>query len=79
MPEVLGVGRVARILGVKPSVITRLFYDGKLRGDLCPIVDGRRQIRPDYVRFIVFELRRKGISVKNDWEAAIEGGAANGD
>ena len=72
MSAILGVSDIARITGVKPAVITRLFYDRKLRDDLCPVVSGRRQIPASYVRFIVFELQRKGISVKGGWEDAVE-------
>ena len=72
MSAILGVSGVARILGVRPSVITRLFYDRKLRDDLCPVVSGRRQIPADYIKYIAFELRRKGVSVKDGWEAAVE-------
>ncbi len=77
MSAILGVSGVARILGVKPAVITRLFYDRKLRDDLCPVVSGRRQIPASYVRFIVFELRRKGVSVKEGWEDAVEAAQAS--
>ena len=76
MPRILSVSDVARITGAKPAVITRLFYDRKLRDDLCPVVSGRRQIPSSYVKYVVFELRRKGISVKEGWEAAVEGGAS---
>ena len=49
MTDVLGVSGVARLLGVKPSQITDLFYKRQLRDDLCPIVAGRRLIPPSYV------------------------------
>ena len=65
MTDVLGVSGVARLLGVKPSQITDLFYKRQLRDDLCPIVAGRRLIPPSYVRIIAMELRRKGIHVKD--------------
>ena len=66
MPETpLSVGEVSRELDVRPSVVTALFYERRLRDDLCPIVAGRRLIPPSYVRIIAMELRRKGINVKN--------------
>lgn len=57
------VGDVARLLGVRPSQITALFYERRLRDDLCPIVGGRRIIPQNYVEVIAMELRRKGIRV----------------
>lgn len=70
MSQPLSVGDVARLLGVRPSRITQLFYERKLREDLCPIVSGRRLIPPEYVEVIAMELRRKGIEMR---EAANEG------
>ena len=64
MQELLCVGDVARLLGVKPSQITALFYERRLRDDLCPIVGGRRIIPQDYVEVIAIELRRKGVTVR---------------
>lgn len=63
MNELLSVGDVARLLAVRPSQVTQLFYERRLRDDLCPIVAGRRLIPPDYVTVIAMELRRKGIKV----------------
>ena len=60
----LSVGDAARQLGVKPRQITQVFYERRLRDDLCPIVGGRRLIPPSYVAVIAMELRRKGIAVK---------------
>ena len=57
----LSVSDVARRLGVRPAQITQLFYERRLRDDLCPIVGGRRIIQPEYVAVIAMELRRKGI------------------
>ncbi len=65
----LSVGDVARQLGVRPSRITQLFYERRLRDDLCPVVAGRRLIPPDYVQFIAMELRRKGIAVRRQPKA----------
>lgn len=64
MSEYLGVGDVADILSVRPAQITSLFYERRLRDDLCPIVSGRRLIPPNYVQIIAMELRRKGIEVE---------------
>ena len=55
---------VLRWLGqrsVRPSQITQLFYERRLRDDLCPIVGGRRIIPVEYVDAIAMELRRKGV------------------
>ena len=38
MVELLSVGDVARRLNVRPSQVTQLFYERRLRDDLCPIV-----------------------------------------
>ena len=64
MDELLGVGDVARRLNVRPSQVTQLFYERRLRDDLCPIVGGRRLIPHDYVAIIAMELKRKGVSVR---------------
>ena len=64
MQELMCVGDVARLLGVKPSQITALFYERRLRDELCPIVGGRRIIPQDYVEVIAMELKRKGVSVR---------------
>ena len=61
--ELLSVGDVARRLGVRPSRITQLFYERRLRDDLCPVVAGRRLIPPEIVEVIAMELRRKGVKV----------------
>ncbi len=66
MNDLLSVGDVARLLGVKPAQVTALFYERRLRDDLCPIVAGRRLIPPDYIDVIAMELRRKGVEVKVD-------------
>ena len=63
--KLLSVGDVARRLGVRPAQITQLFYERKLRDDLCPIVGGRRLVRPEYVAVIAAALHRKGIQVKS--------------
>ena len=60
----LGVGDVAKRLRIRPHQVTALFYEGRLRDDLCPIVSGRRIIPESYVPIITFELRRKGIEVR---------------
>lgn len=60
MSEFLSVGDCARRLKVSPREITNLFYLGKLRDDLCPLIGGRRLIRPEYVSQIEWALRRAG-------------------
>ena len=59
----LSVGDVARRLGVRPSQVTQLFYERRIRDDRCPIVGGRRIIPDDFVAVIAMELRRKEIQV----------------
>jgi hypothetical protein len=54
----LSVSEVARRLGVRPRVISDLFYQRELRDDLCPIVAGRRLIPEAYVSAIAEALRR---------------------
>jgi hypothetical protein len=61
--ELLSVGDVARRLDVRPAQVTQLFYERKLRDDLCPVVAGRRLIPPSYVDVIAAALRRKGIAI----------------
>ena len=57
----LSVGDAARELGVRPARITQLFYERRLRDDLCPIVSGRRLIPRSYLRVIAMQLRGKGL------------------
>ena len=59
------VGEVAKVLGVRPSRITQLFYEGRVRDDRCPVVAGRRLIPDDMVTVIAMELRRKGLTVND--------------
>lgn len=63
MPTPLSVSDVARRLNVRPGQITALFYEERLRDDLCPIVGGRRLIPESYVDVIAMELRREGLPV----------------
>lgn len=62
--QMIGVGDVAKRLGVRPAQVTALFYEQRLRDDLCPIVSGRRIIPEAYIPLIANELRRKGIDVR---------------
>ena len=73
----LSVGEVAKRLGVRPSKITQLFYECRLRDDLCPIVAGRRLIPPDYVDIIAMELRRKGVDVRAQQASQFDGPASD--
>lgn len=61
-----GVGEAAELLGAKPRDITSLFYDKKLRCDLCPLVSARRVIPATYLHNIAMELRRNGKTVNFD-------------
>lgn len=63
--QILGVGDIAKSLGVRPNQVTALFYERKLRDDLCPIVSGCRIIPESYLPVIAMELRRKGIQVSD--------------
>ncbi len=54
------VGEIGRAHGVRPADITRLFYERRLRDDLCPIASGRRLIPDSYVEIVLMELRRAG-------------------
>lgn len=74
MNGVHSVGEVARLLGVRPAQITALFYERKLRDDLCPIVGGRRLIPSEVVEVVAMELRRKGITVRRSTESRQGGG-----
>jgi hypothetical protein len=59
----LTVSEAAREILANPRDITRLFYDRKLRDDICPIVRGRRQIPRSYLDEIRAALRRAGCQV----------------
>lgn len=56
----LSVGDAARRLGVQPRIVTMLFYQQKLRDDLCPIIGGRRVIPETYLSMIELVLKRAG-------------------
>ncbi len=64
--DLLSVGGAADELSeqlgqtVRPKWITALFYDKELRGDLCPIIGGRRLIPRDYLPAIATALRQHG-------------------
>ena len=75
MSDLMCVGDVARRLGVRPSQVTALFYEHRLRDDLCPIVGGRRIVPEGMLDVIAMELRRKGVEVAE--VEAPPGGTAN--
>jgi hypothetical protein len=52
------VSEVARRFGVRPRVISDLFYQRKLSDTRCPVIGGRRIIPADYVP-VIEELLRK--------------------
>ena len=58
-----GVGEIARELRVNPTLITNLFYQGKLPADRCPIAGGRRLVPPSVVPEIIDALKEKGVEV----------------
>ena len=69
MTHFVTVSEAAREIGadfgedVPPRSISDLFYQRRLRDDLCPIVGGRRLIPRDYLPEIAETLRR---SAKDD-------------
>ncbi len=62
MSGYLSVGEAAKRIGrgATPRDITGLFYLGRLRDDLCPMVGGRRLIPETYVEVIADALARAG-------------------
>lgn len=56
----LGVGEVARELGVKPQVISDLIYKNAIDADRCPLICNRRMIPVEIVPAIRLELERRG-------------------
>ncbi len=56
----ISVGDVARILGLRPSRITQLFYERKIPDENAPIVCGRRLIPPALVPEIKRQATLKG-------------------
>ena len=61
----LSVSEVADRIGgdVKPRDISDLFYQRRLRTDICPLIGNRRAIPEDYVPLIAAELQRAGHTV----------------
>ena len=62
--DILGVGDVARQLGVAPKRITELFYTRCVNPERAPIVAGRRLIPRSLIPIIAAQLRRKGVCVR---------------
>lgn len=60
MERLLSVSEVARRLGANPRELSDLFYQRKLRDDLCPIIAGRRLIPESYIPEVAAILRRHG-------------------
>lgn len=60
----LSVSEVARQIGANPKDISNLFYQRKLRDDICPIVAGRRIIPIDYIEIIKAALKQHRRLVK---------------
>jgi hypothetical protein len=62
MPErlFLSVGEAADEIGVKPRMISDLFYARQLSAERCPIVAGRRLIPRDYLPEIAAVLASSG-------------------
>ena len=55
------VSEVARHFGIRPRVISDLFYSRTLDDLVCPIVGGRRIIPHTYIPTIENVLRERGI------------------
>lgn len=51
---------LARRFNVKPRRISDLFYQGKLDGNRCPVISGRRLIPSDYLPEVERALREAG-------------------
>ncbi len=60
MERTLTTGQVAAQLGVRPKLITDLFYAGRLRENVCPVQSGRRLIPENYVEEVARALRTAG-------------------
>lgn len=66
METPLTVSAVARQYGVAPRQISDLFYRRKLSDFVCPVVDGRRMIPPEYVPTVERVMREVGILTKQE-------------
>jgi hypothetical protein len=55
------VSVVARRFGVRPRVISDLFYDRILDDSACPIIAGRRCIPEEYIPEVESKLRERGL------------------
>lgn len=62
--EYVAVGEAAKRVGGRAPDITALFYRGRLRDDLCPVVGGRRLIPIGYLEQIRLALKRAGREVR---------------
>ncbi len=58
---------MSRRFGVPPRLIADLFWQGKLNGEVCPVVRGRRQIPDDSVPVIKRVLIEAG-ALGPDWK-----------
>ncbi len=50
--ELFTVSEAARILNVRPRIISDLFYQRSLDGKRCPLIGGRRLIPKDFLPVI---------------------------
>ena len=64
LDDISAVGQVADYLGVKPQLITELFYRHQIDPKRAPVVAGRRLIPKELIPIIAMQLRRWGIRVK---------------
>ena len=62
--DISAVGQVADYLGVRPQLITELFYRRQVNPKTAPVVAGRRLIPKELIPVIAMQLRRRGIRVK---------------
>lgn len=62
MSEMLSISQAAVETNARsPKDISRLFYEGALRTDLCPVIAGRRLIPREYLPMIAMTLKRRGL------------------
>ena len=57
---VLSVSDAARELGIKPRLISDLFYDRGIEDGLCPVISGRRVIPREALPVIRRALETRG-------------------
>lgn len=65
MPELLSLGELARELGVKPSLLSALLYNGDLPRERTHRIGGRTVFDRAFIEAVVKPtLRRKGYIIR---------------